>query len=283
MNSLRSSKLKGFNLIKQVFRCQNRLQVHKSTLLKDRYVRMENSKFDMNTAVYPTPGNGHDFRMNIFGLLYSVDDINAIQDYVWNNESFLPTTYAKPLPEQSKLSLLSDIAQKMAVVLKDNTTSGLLAENKLRTSVKESLTAEHFRSCMKLLKSFKVETNEAKRAEIAQQISDLAFWSQWLIRGYLFEGKLHYEMFCEDVIPEPLSKIAYAANAALGRHQIEFVYDDYTLKAAKFSDDIDIDSIDYDNSKDILTAISSIETPVGFNDMAGGQPEHNFRHNHSLM
>lgn len=44
------------------------------------------------------------------------------------------------------------------------------------------------------------------------------------LSGSLFEGKLHWELFCQDAIRAPLSKIAFAANAALGRHQIEFVY-----------------------------------------------------------
>ena len=54
-------------------------------------------------------------------------------------------------------------------------------------------------------------------------------------------------MFTADVIPAPLSKIAFAANAAMGRHQIEFVYDDYTLKAAIFSKDFDNNAIDFNN------------------------------------
>jgi hypothetical protein len=45
------------------------------------------------------------------------------------------------------------------------------------------------------------------------------------------------QVYCADMIPAPLSKIAFAANAALGRHQIEFVYDDYTLKAARMPSD----------------------------------------------
>ena len=47
----------------------------------------------------------------------------------------------------------------------------------------------------------------------------------------------HAQVYCADMIPAPLSKIAFAANAALGRHQIEFVYDDYTLKAARMPSD----------------------------------------------
>lgn len=61
----------------------------------------------------------------------------------------------------------------------------------------------------------------------------------------IIKGKLHWELFCQDAVRAPLSKIAYAANAALGRHQIEFVYDDYTLKAASFPPGLDLDAIDY--------------------------------------
>lgn len=255
----------------------------KSTNLADRYVRIENSKFHLDTKVYPTPGDGHDFHMSIFGLIYTVDEILALQNYIWNDQSFLPTTHARPIDPLSKLSDISSIAQKMAVKLEDNVTQGYLAQNLLRTTVDKTLTPAHFTACMNLLKEFKTETNDAKRKHLAQTISDVAFWAQWLVRGYLFEGKLHYEMFCSDVIPAPLSKIAFAANAALGRHQIEFVYDDYTLKAAMFPEHLDLDSVNYDDQKAILDAIAAIKTPVGFNDMMGGQPEHNFRHNHSLM
>ena len=60
----------------------------------------------------------------------------------------------------------------------------------------------------------------------------------------------------------------YAANAALGRHQIEFVYDDYTLKAAAFPVGVDLDlDVDYNSQAAILDAVAQISTPVGFNDM----------------
>ena len=179
---------------------------------------MESSKFDMSHPTYPTPGHGHDFKMSIFGLTYSVDDINKLQDCIWTNESFLPKQPAQPLPESSGLSVLSDIAMTMAIVLNDKSTAGLLAQNKLRSTIHERLTNDHFVITMKLLKSFKFEGSPEKKAVFGQQISDIAFFVQWLIRGYLFEGKLNYEMYCADVIPEPLSKIAYAANAALGRY-----------------------------------------------------------------
>lgn len=248
-----------------------------------RSVRMENSKIDFDTKSYPTPGDGHQFRMNIFGLPFSIEDINDLQDAIWNDESFLPTRPAAHLPSDSVLNDLSNIGSKMAVTLEDGETSGLLASNECRSLTKSTLNNEHFVETMSLLKTFKNTKDPATKTELAHQISNVAFWAQWLIRGFLFEGKLHYELLCDPVIPSPLSKIAFAANAALGRHQIEFVYDDYTLKAANFSSDLDIDSIDYDDPKAILSAIASIRTPVGFNDMRGGLPEHNFRHNHSLM
>ncbi len=79
--------------------------------------------------------------MNIFGLLMDQDAINELQTHVWNRESFLPTTPAKPLTGQ--LSDLSDIAQNMAIELKDG-SPGLVAKNKLRSSVRERLTEQHF-------------------------------------------------------------------------------------------------------------------------------------------
>lgn len=233
----------------------------------------------MSETTYPTPGRGHQFQMNIFGLLMDQDAITELQTHVWNRESFLPTTPAKPLTGQ--LSDLSDIAQNMAIELKDG-SPGLVAKNKLRSSVRERLTEPHFVEVMNLLKTFKTAKPEQKKA-LAQTISDVAFWCQWLIRGYLFEGKQHWEVYCADMIPAPLSKIAFAANAALGRHQIEFVYDDYTLKAARLPADDVLAALNYDDPKAILDAIAAIDTPVGFNDVRGSMPEHNFRHNHSLM
>jgi hypothetical protein len=41
---------------------------------------------------------------------------------------------------------------------------------------------------MDLLQTFKKEADPAVKNMLGQQISDLAFWSQWLIRGVLFEG-----------------------------------------------------------------------------------------------
>ena len=36
-------------------------------------------------------------------------------------------------------------------------------------------------------------------------------------------------------------------------------------------------------SREWAPSPAAIDTPVGFNDVKGGMPEHNFRHNHSLM
>ena len=226
---------KVFNNLKYPIRIERRL----ATVLQNRFVKMENSKFDMNTKIYPTPGNGHEFRMQIFGMNFMIQDILDLQDCIWNDNSFLPNDSASPLSESSGLSDLSNIASSMTFTLADKSKNGLLSHNQLRVKVKETLNEKHFQSFMKLLKNFKIETNPEEKIKIGKQISDTAFWAQWLIRGYLFEGKLHFEVFCEDVIPSSLAKIAFAANAALGRHQIEFVYDDYTLKAAKFPENFD--------------------------------------------
>jgi hypothetical protein len=280
---LLNNRSNGSAAIIKSFCSKSTIRTMASTPFKDRFVRMDNSKFNMQTQVYPTPGNGHDFKMNIFGMNFHIEDIMALQDSVWNKNSFLPNMAAAPLPGSSILSDLSNIAQGQAFWLKDKTTPGLLQKNELRNSVRNEITSKHFTAAMNLLKSFKNETNIDIKNEYGQQISNLAFWCQWLIRGYLFEGKLHYEVYTEDVIPANLAKIAFAANAALGRHQIEFVYDDYTLKAANFPKNFNIDDVNYDSQKEILEAVAKIDTHVGFNDMTGGEPEHNFRHNHSLM
>ena len=255
-----------------------------STLISNRFVRMEGSRVDASCSLYPTPGRGHEFRMNIFGLLFSTADINALQECIFDQSSFLPRRHAQRMDSDSPLADLSDIASRMALTLEDGKEPGLLAKNELRTTVTKTLTDKHFVHTMDLLQKFKQEQDPDKKFELGQEISNVAFWAQWLIRGVLFEGKLHWEMFCQEAVRAPLSKIAFAANAALGRHQIEFVYDDYTLKAACFPQDLDLDKdIDYDSPASIVDAVSRIQTPVGFNSVRGGTPEHNFRHIHSLM
>ena len=119
-----------------------------------------------------------------------------------------------------KLAVLSDIAQKQAIVLKDG-SPGLIAKNELRKAVDEQLEPQLFVEFMDTLQHFKTATDPAEKRRLAQVISNVAFWCQWLIRGYLFEGKQHWEMYCADMIPAPLSKLAYASNTALGRLQIE--------------------------------------------------------------
>ena len=273
--------------------CPRRRRWLATTALANRYVRMEGSKIDTNSSFYPTPGRGHDFRMNIFGLLYSVSDLNALQACIWDDTSFLPRRPAAMAGGASEtnsssssplVAELSAIGSQMAVTLHDGVTPGLLAKNELRKTVAATLNDAHFCRTMDLLQRFKREEDPAIKLELGQEISDVAFWAQWLIRGVLFEGKLHWEMFCQEAVRAPLSKIAYAANAALGRHQIEFVYDDYTLKAAIFPKYLDLDrDVDYDSADSIMRAVAAIDTPVGFNSCKGGTPEHNFRHIHSLM
>lgn len=277
-----------------------------TTALSNRYVRMEGSKIDASQQpqqttcaplLYPTPGRGHDFRMNIFGLLFSVHDINALQNCIWETTSFLPRFPAAVAiahrngnnddnNSDAKLDDLSEIGRQMAVTLEDGVTPGLLAKNELRQMIQATLNESHFRATMDLLQRFKRAADDPLlQMKLGQQISNVAFWSQWLIRGVLFEGKLHWEMFCQEAVRAPLSKIAYATNAALGRHQIEFVYDDYTLKAAHFpvTPPDWAEQVDYDSPDSIVRAVAQIRTPVGFNSMKGGTPEHNFRHIHSLM
>ncbi|GKY95920.1 hypothetical protein MPSEU_000552600 [Mayamaea pseudoterrestris] len=250
-----------------------------STSLQHRHVRMEGSKIHRHHTRYPTPGDGHDFRMNIFGLLYSTSDIMALQDCVWTHKSFLPRAPARLLPNSGPYAILadvSDIASVMAVELKDG-SPGLLAKNELRQTVAATLDDRHFQATMNLLQAFQNETDSLRKRELGQLISNVAFWSQWLIRGVLFEGKLHWQLFCESAVRAPLSKIAFSTNAALGRHQIEFVYD-------VFPDSVNLDKdVDYDDAKSIMDAVAAIDTLVGFRSIKGGSPEHNFRHIHSLM
>ena len=118
---------------------------------------------------------------------------------------------------------------------------------------------------------------------LAQLISDVGVWVQWLMRGYLFEGKLHGEFYCHPMIPAPLSTIGFAANAAMGRHQIEFVYDDYANKSGCIPLDRSFEDMNYDNPNEVLDFIANIHTNVGFCDMSGYNPEHNFRFNHTGM
>lgn len=236
-----------------------------------------------SSSSYPTLFRGLNYEIDVFGKVnWTTSDQKLVQEAIWNNRSFLPNRPASSL-DGTDFAVLSRIAAAQAVKLADN-SSGLVAKNELRKTVHQELVekesqARLFYKFLSHLKDFQSRPS----AESAQLISDVAFWCQWLIRGYLFEPKLHGEQFTSAVIPAPLSTIAYASNAALGRHQIEFVYDDYTLKAANFPKNRRFEDLDYDEPEQLLRYIADIETPVGFCDMAGGNPEHNFRHNHSLM
>ncbi len=252
------------------------------TSLNARFIKIDPQSLSLVADVdgqYPTLNKGLSYDMAIFGLRWKPQHTTQLQNVIWQQESFLPTKPAQPL--LGSFQALSDVAQNMAIELPDG-TEGLLARNQLRKAVQQLPAAWHF-SVLKLLQKFQTTTNPLQQNQLAHTISDVAFWSQWLIRGVLFEGKLHGERFTEGIIPAPLSTIAAMTNAALGRQQLEFVYDDYTLKAATLPGHVDFEALDYDNPVAILEAIGSIRTPVGFNDMQGGRPEHNFRFNHVLM
>jgi hypothetical protein len=247
-----------------------------------RAVKVENLKVD-SSVPYPTLYHGLDYDINIFGFAWSVKAQRDLQSFLWNDDCFLPSKPAQSL-EGTPFAVLSDIGSVQAAVLADGKSKGLVANNELRKRVKRDIVDAE--ATNKLFDAFVKELGEFVRhptEERAQLISNVAFWCQWLIRGVLYEGKLHNQKYTDAVIPAPLSTLAFAANAALGRHQIEFVYDDYTLKAANFPKHRTYRDVDYKNPSDIVKFIEEIDTPVGFNDMAGGLPEHNFRHNHSLM
>lgn len=230
---------------------------------------------------FPTIANGGvQYTQHLWGVEWGPNDVQAVQKAVWNRDSFLPNRPAQALT--GTLKTLSDISKEMAIKLQDN-TSGLLAENELRNAVSKRLNVTHLDAVIKLLTDFKAEKDAVKKIELGQQISDVAFHAQWLIRGVLFEGKLHGEKYTNPVVKAPLSIISAMTNAALGRRQLEFVYDDYTLKAGTFPDGFKAENVDYNDPKSILDAIAGISETVGFCDMAGAAPEQNFRHNHTLM
>eukprot|EP00756_Hemistasia_phaeocysticola_P007887 Hpha_TRINITY_DN14430_c0_g5::TRINITY_DN14430_c0_g5_i1::g.157502::m.157502 len=245
-------------------------------------VRVVNLEADPNVS-YPTLYNGLRYEVEVFGRRWTTESTKEVQKHVWNSESFLPSKPAATL-EGTPFAVLSDIASQQAVTLPDG-SGGLLSKNELRNAVNTRLCGADDR--MKIVSEFidgvMVPFTTNPTPEAAQLMSNVAFWSQWLIRGYLFEGKLFGEKSTAPAIPAPLSCLAYASNAALGRHQIEFVYDDYTLKAAEFPTDRTFLELNYDDPQEILRYIADIKTPVGFLDRSGPNPEHNFRHNHSLM
>ena len=60
------------------------------------------------------------------------------------------------------------------------------------------------------------------------------------------------------------------------------------FKTLSFYDDDDpldlpFEDINYDDPNEILDFIANIHTPVGFCDVSGYNPEHNFRFNHTSM
>eukprot|EP00672_Neobodo_designis_P027703 CAMPEP_0174853504 /NCGR_PEP_ID=MMETSP1114-20130205/28749_1 /TAXON_ID=312471 /ORGANISM="Neobodo designis, Strain CCAP 1951/1" /LENGTH=612 /DNA_ID=CAMNT_0016088159 /DNA_START=106 /DNA_END=1944 /DNA_ORIENTATION=- len=231
---------------------------------------------------YPTVFKGLTYTTDIFGVAWPTKAQQDLLTRIWNRDCFLPTKPAAALTG-TPFAVISDIASQQAIELKDG-GRGLVAKNELRSTVRRLIVEQEsekrlFDAFLGHLRSFEKNPTD----EGAQLISNVAFWCQWLIRGVLFEGKIHDQKFTDAVVPAPLSTLAFAANAALGRHQIEFVYDDYTLKAANFPTHRTFEDVDYNDPADILKFIAEIDTPVGFVDMAGGKPEHNFRHNHSLM
>eukprot|EP00003_Mantamonas_plastica_P002513 TRINITY_DN118_c0_g2_i7.p1 TRINITY_DN118_c0_g2~~TRINITY_DN118_c0_g2_i7.p1 ORF type:complete len:544 (-),score=131.61 TRINITY_DN118_c0_g2_i7:157-1788(-) len=252
-----------------------------------------NVKVSPSRFGFPLLGDGIEYQTNVFGLQWQLESTMEIMEAIFSRTNFLPRAPAGLL--DGKLGDLSAIGSQMAIDMDkehflegeyqqtlDVDQPGLLARNQLRVAVRETLDDTHFDEVMQTLQDFQNADSGAVKDALAKRISDTAFWAQWLIRGVLFEGKHHGEQFTEAVIRAPLSKIARATNLALGRHQMEFVYDDYTLKAAQFPER-GIDAVDYADVNSIVQYIADIETPVGFNDIGGGRPEHNFRHNHSLM
>jgi hypothetical protein len=49
----------------------------------------------------------HEFVFNIFRLIFLIEDMNAIQDIIFNNESFLPSRPAQPLPATTILRFIA--------------------------------------------------------------------------------------------------------------------------------------------------------------------------------
>ncbi len=232
-----------------------------------------------STGGFPVLGDGLTFNAEIFGIKLNPADIQFIQEQIWHQKDFLPKEPAAELPVP--FNVLSDVAKKMASEL-ENGQPGLLKQNQLRQAIAKLDPALHQHG-LDLLRAFKQEQDPQKKSEYAKTIAHIAFWGQWLIRGVLFEGLLHGERYTEAVIPKPLSTVTEMMRLATGMLQSEFVYHHYTLMAAILPKNFDVDAIDYHNSSAILQAIADIKTPVGFNDMAGGKPEHNFRFNHVLM
>ena len=190
-----------------------------------------------------------------------------------SKKSFLPNSAAEPL-EFNGLAQLSDLVQCMPVDNKGK--AGLLATNEFRTAV-DKLPKDLFSGTMALLEDYK----ETRDPELAQEIANVSFFAHWAKQGYLFEPCIHNEGHASERLPEPLSQIVAASNAALGRLQNEFVYDVYTLSNGT-TDKLNLE-INYKRPKAIIAEIRKIQKVAGFLDIEGGKPEHNFQHNHTFM
>ena len=261
-------------LVKNPFKI---LSSYKSTSPSRRYVKLENVKVN-SPGQFPRLGKGLDYDISIFGLTLKPQHILDIQKATWGGDSFLPKRIAHP--PKGRLGDLSEISEKMPVKLRDG-TRGLLAQNKTRYAI-ENLHQNLFEDFMGLLENFISSTSELEKTLLAHQLSDICFETQWLTRGYLFEGKLHGETYTADVVPTPLSQLLFASCYATGMQQVEFIYHNYTLLDGKLPDEDPL-TVNVDNPKEILDYIASISARTGFNDVGGGNPEHNFRHNHTFM
>lgn len=238
---------------------------------------------------YPTLGNGGiSYRANIDGIYFSSAEVAELQSHIWKKPEeavaqmdFLPKQATQPL--SGELKILSDLAAEMPIKLEDG-SKGLLAKNQLRKKVMK-LDHRLIDASKALIEGFKNAKTPAEKRSFAQQIQSLSVYSQWLIRGVLFEGPLHKEPTVSPVVPSPLSVISAIANQATGLLQKEFVYHSYTLLPAELPKDLiqTFDELDYNNPEAILKAIADIKTVAGFNDISGPNPEHNFRFNHVLM
>ncbi len=238
---------------------------------------------------YPTLGNkGITYKAMIDGIEFSSQEVAELQSYIWktpqeniNAMDFLPKQAIKSLSGQ--LKILSDLAEQMPVELADG-SPGLLANNLLRHEVFK-LDNGLIQASKDLVTGFKNAQTQQDKQQFAEEIQNLSVFAQWLIRGFLFEGPLHQEPYVSPVVPSPLSVISAIANQATGLLQKEFVYHSYTLLPAELPNELQrtFDELDYNNPAAILDAIARIKTTVGFNDVTGNQPEHNFRFNHVLM
>lgn len=237
--------------------------------------------------IYPVLGNGLTTEFDIWDRTVTTEHLIEADHAIWGEStSFLPNSPVNALPASTGLSVLSDLGDQMAAK-NSGDEAGLLAKKQLRAAV-DGLDSSLHDCALSLIDQFLESNDTQEKSTIAKQLYSVFFWSQWLVRGYLFEPKLHPNNpedtpYTSPVIPAPLSQLLDTSRAFFGRHQLEFVYDVYTLSSASFPPDFSTDDVDYQSTQSILKAIASIDTPVGFNDRDGANPEHNFRHNHSLM